>query len=278
MFAFVLILHTATATTTNTTNEGTKTLHMLGDSTIRHQFEYICSHGTGFNSKQANGTRYKECVTLGLRILTPQKYSDWGSTSVESTSHFVRSFAAHTMTSPDFMCFNGGLHCLQLIPCRKWGLSRKNAHWIWLNAEEIIARFLSETREDFPSLGIIFMTSHSICENKFTGAYQTALQEIRNNATQFARECVLFLEQKELGCRHTNRCIDKCRQSTFNNHGVSLLNRRAQSVLPPSVHVLDAYRLTKGACNHTKRGDGRHYDNHALQKEMNALEALIGFS
>ena len=251
---------------------------MLGDSTIRHQFECLCSHGAGVISKQAGGIQYKECTTLGLQILTPKKYSDWGSTLVEPRSHFVKSFAEQTMSEPDFLYFNGGLHYLQLIPHRKWGgggALHKNAYLVWLNAEEVVSRFLNESLEAFPALKIVFMASHSICEEKFTGAYQTALQEIHHNATQFASECVLFLEEKGFGCRHTNRCLDQCLQSTFNNHGVSLLNRRAESVLPASARVLDAYELTKGACNHTKRGDGRHYDTKILRKEMEALEALL---
>ena len=89
--------------------------------------------------------------------------------------------------------FNGALHYLQLVPYRNWDISDKNAYLNWLHAERIVQRFLNDTLSAFPQIEIVFMTSHSICEQKFTGEYKEALVKLKKKCNRLCRSvCTVF--------------------------------------------------------------------------------------
>lgn len=164
---------------------------------------------------------------------------------------------------------------IKLIPYRQWDIGDKDAYLTWFNTEEILKLFVNDTICAFPKSKIVFMTSHSICEDKFTGNYKKALVQIKRNATQFASPCVAFLEQKRV-CKGRQSCLKACLESTFNDRGVRLINQRVLAVLPAFVKVVDAWNLTKGQCIHTRSSDGSHYDKFIRKQEINRLKSFIG--
>ena len=215
---------------------------------------------------------FKWCHSKDFHIISTKKYSDWGH--INGQTDFVKYMSNKTKTIPDVVYFNGGLHYLHLLPFRKWGIINSwniaRGFQLWLNAETIVNKFVNETRESIPlNAKIIYMTSHSICDKKYTGDYAKAVSEIKNDPELFAQPCVDFLTS-QFKIQKT-KSVQYCMNATFNRRGIKLLNERIINSLDKNVYILDAFNLSDNQCNHTKIGDGRHYDAYIVQKELQNL-------
>ena len=248
-------------------NTSMKTVYMLGDSTMisNEQFPLFC------NKQKAkiilSDDEFKWCRSKDFHIISTKKYSDWGH--IHKQTDFVKYMSNKTKTIPDVVYFNGGLHYLHLIPYRNWGV-----FGLWLNAETIVNKFVNETGEFIPhNAKIIYMTSHSICDKKYTGDYAKAVSEIKNDPELFAQSCAEFITS-HFKIQKTKR-VQYCMNGTFNRRGIKLLNERIINSLEKNVYILDAFNLTDNQCNHTRIGDGRHYDAYIVQRELQNLLNFI---
>ena len=250
-------------------NTSMKTVYMLGDSTMisSKQFPLFCDNQKAKIILSDN--EFKWCHSKDFHIISTKKYSDWGH--INGQTDFVKYMSNKTKTIPDVVYFNGGLHYLHLLPFRKWGIINSwniaRGFQLWLNAETIVNKFVNETRESIPlNAKIIYMTSHSICDKKYTGDYAKAVSEIKNDPELFAQPCVDFLTS-QFKIQKT-KSVQYCMNATFNRRGIKLLNERIINSLDKNVYILDAFNLSDNQCNHTKIGDGRHYDAYIVQKEL----------
>ena len=249
-----------------------KTVYMLGDSTMVG-VKLSSSNGTQFplfcnkqKAKIMSDDEFKWCRSKDFHIVSTKKNSDWGHIQTD----FVKYMSNKTKTIPDVVYFNGGLHFLQLLPFRRWGPMFES----WFNAETIVNKFVNETREFMPhNTKLIYMTSHSICDKKYTGDYAKAVSEIKTDPELFAQSCAEFLASKR-NIQKTEG-VQYCMNGTFNRRGIKLLNERIVKSLDKNVYILDAFNLTDNQCNHTLIGDGRHYDTYIVQKELQNLVNFI---
>jgi len=248
-----------------------KTIYMLGDSLVNSRkgmFPLFCNN---INAKIHSNYEFKWCRSKYFHVITTKSYSDWGH--IDNRKYFVKYISDKTKTIPDVILFDGGLHYLHLIPYRKWEIELKNGFGIWLNAETVVGNFINETKNTIQHAKIIYMTSHSICENKYIKEYSTAVSEINKDPELFAQPCAEYLLDKYN--IQKPKSTQYCMNATFNRMGVQLLNRRITRSLSRDVYVLDAFNLTDNQCKHTAIGDGRHYDKFIVQKELDSLLNII---
>jgi len=249
MLGIILLLYL------NTVN-AKKTIYMFGDSTMqRFQFPVICEMVAA--ARIPTPSPFKMCRSSNFTIVSTKQYSSWGTSLFENDIIDVAMKSTHTV--PDFVYFNGGLHYLHLMPVRDWDNSLNNfkGYFNWKNAENIVNNFVNQNKQH----NLIYMTSHSICENKFHSVYRDAVQAIEQNPEQIAKKCY-----------NSTNSLNDCMNGTFNRAGVQRLNARVLSVLG-DVDVVDAFSITDNQCAHTN--DGRHYSQNLVKEEVQELLKIV---
>jgi hypothetical protein len=209
---------------------------------------------------------FKMCTTHNLTVVSTTAYSAWGTPLFEN--NIVAAAMKSTNTVPDVVYFNGGLHYLHLIPHRQWdnNLNNNRGYYNWKNAEQLINNFVNKNKQ----YRLIYMTSHSICDEKYNGSYKKAIQAIQQDATTFAKRCAVWLQKAHDRLSNT---MEDCTIGTFNRVGVQHLNSRILSSLGDDVGIVDAFALTDNKCNFTK--DGRHYSESIVDAELAELLQII---
>ena len=249
-----------------------QTIYMFGDSTIiRHQFPQLCSYlSTKVRAINDSGLVMCESDKFNLTIVSTKSYSSWAQVDMQNKHDFVQFVANKTKTNPNFIYFNGGLHILHLIPYRTWNHGIANGYLSWKNAENVSLAFTQRMQKQ-SNASLIFMTSHSICDSKFNGDYQTAVQAIHKNATAFSMNCAQWLVKTHNVTLQT-AMID-CANGVFTRFGINLLNQRVVKALPKTMKIVDSFAITDNECEHTN--DARHYDEFIVSQELKELFRVI---
>ena len=227
---------------------GAHLLFMIGDSLMRQQYEFLIGTGKWVEASPRKQGHPQGINLVAYKGLKPgvKWYAGWGYNY--SVDYFQRMEAKYGR--PTVVYFNDGesdgLHYLHLEPYRKWG---NGSYWVWKNAEMLARSFVSNVREAYGrSVIIIFMSSHAICESKYTGEYLSAVHLLRKDPAAFVQPCARKFPLKD------------CLEATFTSDGTRLLNKRVLEALHGQLdgHV-DGFAITEGRCEYTRRGDGRHY-------------------
>lgn len=126
-----------------------------------------------------------------------------------------------------------GLHFLHLMPARSWTMTG-TGYDNWLNAETKIQTFMNDTQLAFQrslqvdasphKLKIIFMTTHTVCEERYEGAYQKIVQNVRMSKMNASASCAewLMTEHQVSPTQAYSRCAD----GFFDREGAMKLNER----------------------------------------------------
>ena len=133
------------------------TIAMVGDSTMRTQFERLC----GLLNASAARTPAKPLVVacagrnVTVAWMSPKDRGDFGfHKGLEALGHVEEALGR----PPTAIYANGGLHYLHLLPARDF-----ECFQCWASAEFFLRRFVVESRRRYAGATLVFMTGHVIC-------------------------------------------------------------------------------------------------------------------
>jgi len=281
---------------------GDVTLYMIGDSTMFHQAKGACMAATkhfhtpdgpwstpGFGKlmqqspdefmKAAAG--FTEGMHFSCHIPLPKGKLFLGFYASGMPPHDLGALAKMRKIfggKPDILYFGAGMHMMHMEPqAMVWSPSAINAS---MNFQDDMQRFLSHpVVKGTPH--VVYFKSHSICEERYTGQFQSIVGALKQNPADVANKCAAHVHQEWKMDVSPQQCLDHfmVRENALKMNGkaAAVINGWSGKT-GKKVKFVDGYQITDGdQCQHTDITDGRHYMP-LVPTELAHLLKEVGFT
>mmetsp|Transcript_529 Transcript_529/g.757 ORF Transcript_529/g.757 Transcript_529/m.757 type:complete len:374 (+) Transcript_529:3-1124(+) len=278
------------------------TIYMLGDSTIRQQFHQLCRMMDGSINLPSDDHVFRKatlieplnedtvgnraeyvrlCQTDSTRIAfagTNQHglHQPGGLSLIHDVlaKHDAVTGEQHR-TKPTVVYVNGGLHYVQLRPY--WFHKLFN----WATIETFTSQFVEAVNSMFgPSVRVIYMKSHAMCEEKYTKEQAEAVKEFMADPVGFSKPCVDYVDDQKRnnGFPSNADSLMICQSSMLTTQGVYDVNSRITKTLAQPnnldlpIGCVDGFEATLGKCDETR--DGKHYEAMVRYELMSLAQSI----
>jgi len=231
-------------------------IYFIGDSTMRNQFLAFCSVLTGEAVTKVDP--YDYYTTFVCKAGGHSAVFEWASIFNYTV---VDGLLRRGYPTPTVVYVNNGLWILHMEP--SWSWTTVDGYRAWENYEADLQQTLQGYRQAAPQASIVFMNTHSVCEEAYGGDYKRILALYRSNRSVAAEPCVKRLSS--MGYFHDD-AEEKCVKGFRVDANAQLLNVRLQNTLGKlqNVKVVDAHGITRQRCDCSP--DGIHYNALVLEE------------